>query len=76
MLLHSVSCFYFPGGFIHGDASNTNLTVSNAQSSYTGLFICTLCYGASFTRCTNSSVVQLRVLGTGMASVTSTLKSL
>jgi len=50
-----------PGGFINGDISNTDLTVSNAQSNYTGQYMCRLCYSAG---CTNSSTIELRVLGT------------
>ncbi|XP_052805212.1 extracellular matrix protein A-like isoform X1 [Mya arenaria] len=56
------------GGFINGDISNTDLTVSNALSNYTGDYMCRLCYSSS--RCTNSTTVQLRVLGTEIQSST------
>lgn len=55
-------------GFINGDIGNPNLTVSNAQSSYSGGYFCQLCYGASFTQCTNSTTIQLIVLGTEIQS--------
>ncbi|WAR05330.1 hypothetical protein MAR_020699, partial [Mya arenaria] len=35
------------GGFINGDISNTDLTVSNALSNYTGDYMCRLCYSSS-----------------------------
>ncbi|XP_052265185.1 multiple epidermal growth factor-like domains protein 10 isoform X6 [Dreissena polymorpha] len=60
------------GGFINGDISNTNMTVSNAQNVYGGNYICTLCYGSGFTRCTNSSQVQLLVKGAAIQSTSLT----
>ncbi|KAL4229336.1 hypothetical protein ACF0H5_012377 [Mactra antiquata] len=58
------------GSFINGDRTNPNLTVSSAQASYAGFYICQLCYANNFVRCTNSSNVQLIVVGTAITAST------